>query len=161
MEITGTNVRSMRQLHRRFVKNEEKHTESLNKAKRQAILSSEATSHLWGSFVVIHVTNCLQEAGTEARTKKKVHKPRIYDLIRVKGDLHSRSRFKRVCKTQISLLQKVGAEIEAFALIYYMEDIMPSGVPLIDEFGRDIHGLFSFSEEVEINLNDLRVMFNS
>ena len=163
IEVTNRpRPRSMRQLYRQYVNDDRKHRHCLQKAQTQAIRSSEATSKLFGMFVIIHIKNCLEESGENTRTKRtKVHQSRIYDLIRKRGDLHTHTRFGDVCKAQISFLQKIGAELEAFAIINFMEEVNPSGVELFDEFNRDIFGLFKFSEEVEIDLNDVRVMYNS
>ena len=163
IEVTNRpRPRSMRQLHRQYVKDDRKHRHCLQKAQTQAIKSSEASSKLFGMYVIIHVKNCLEDTGADIRAKRsQVHQNRIFDLIRKRGDLHTHTRFPGTCKAQVSLLQKIGAELEAFAIINFMEETEPSGVALFDEFNRDIFGLFKFSEEVEINLNDIRVMYNS
>ena len=157
--------KSKRNMHRYFVLDEANHQACLEEAYTMAVNSNPIESslnRLFGRYVLLHVRDCLIEAGTEIRVHNiKVHQTRVFDSMKLISQIHTNSRFKDVCKDQVGLLQIIGAELEAFGMVIHQQRTAPNPIQLIDENGNDIHGLFKFSLKVENMINDVRVMFNS
>ena len=151
--------KSKRNIHRQFVRDPEKHAQCLKKACKQLAKSSPTIRSTSGRYVLTHVRESLIQTGKEIRSKGlKVARSRVYDSIKLKKALHRRSRYVKTCRGQIGHLQKIGSEVEGMAMIMFMELKYPSNVALFDHEGRDIHGLFRLSEDVDDLLEEVRMM---
>ena len=152
-------ARSTRKLHREFVMEEDLHENLIRQAYDVSALASENHDRISGLRVLLHVRDGLIAGGERVRRMKiKHYQPRLYTLLNVKEDLSRTTRYKDILKSQVSLLQMVGAEMEAIALVLYIDRKFPSGLELIDDDGFDLTGFLKLTNGVDIILNDLRAM---
>ena len=126
---------------------------------------SQAVNLNGGHRVLIHIKDSLiSAAAARKRFYSRSRSTLVYDKIKTVAQLHRHSPLKHVCTSQVGIYQMIGSELEAMALIIYMEEKAPSGVPLEhhNNFHKiDIYGLFTLSEDVERALNFARVMLDS
>ena len=141
------------------------HARIIEDAFDKMVQYSQAVNMGGGHRILIHVKDALISAAAERkRLYLRSRSTRVYDKIKTVNQLHRHSPLKHVCATQVGIYQMIGSELEAMALVIFMEEKSPSGVPLehkIDFQKIDIYGLFTLTEDVERALNYARVMIDS
>ena len=156
--------RSRRNLKREFDL-DPNHSRIIEDAFDKLVPYSQAVNMNEGHRVMIHVKDALiSAAAIRKRLYSRSRSSRIYDNIKTVAQLHRHSPLKHVCASQVGIYQIIGSELEAMALIIYMEEKAPSGVPLEHKINFqkvDIYGLFTLSEDAERALNFARVMLDS
>ena len=152
---------SMRILRLKFILNTEAHEKYIRLA--YDLLSEETlvADKVGGLHILLLIRDVLVDHGTEVRNNKAAA-PSLehrYQVIKTMAQVHPMCPIKRKLPQQIEFLQVAGADMEALALIMYLEDkLVKDGKILKDDRLPQDHQVYEVNGEVEKCLNDLRML---
>ena len=144
-----------------LINDEEKHRKYVNKAYDVLFNNTIAGRLICGLGVLQIVRDVIIKHAVDVRHNPEVN-PSFQNRfvpIKTKAEVHPMCPIMKKLPQQKEMLQLVASEMETFALILYMEDILASRgqIQKNDRF-QEIDAIFKVNKAVEKSLNDLRMI---